>query len=65
MAFLLFMTTWAMILNLMSFASDDQVLLTAVGAAILVLELWLLFEGAAAVRRLLLNRTETGRIPTT
>ena len=65
MAFLLFMTTWAMILNLMRFASDEQVLLTVVGGAILVLELWLLFEGAAAVRRLLLNRTETGGMPGT
>jgi carbon starvation protein len=51
MVFLLFMTTWAMILNLVGFVTDDQVLLSVVGGAILVLELWLLFEGTAAFRR--------------
>mgnify|MGYP001812012403 CR=1 FL=1 len=51
MVFLLVMTTWAMIMNLIPFIGDDQVLLTAVGGAILVLEIWLLFEGAAAIRR--------------
>ncbi len=56
MAFLLFMTTWAMILNLVRFAGDDQVLLTVVGAAILVLEIWLLFEAFSALRRLLRAR---------
>ena len=52
MAFLLFMTTWAMVLNLVRFATESQVLLTLVGGGIFVLELWLLFEAAAAVRRL-------------
>jgi carbon starvation protein len=61
MVFLLAMTTWAMLLNLARFAEDDQVLLTVVGGAILVLELWLLFEGAAAFRQLL-NRREN-RLP--
>jgi carbon starvation protein len=56
MVFLLFMTTWAMLLNLARFAEDDQVLLTAVGGAILVLELWLLFEGVVAFRRLFRRR---------
>ena len=59
MVFLLIMTTWAMLLNLARFAGDDQILLTAVGGAILVLELWLLFEGAVAFRRLF-RRRETG-----
>lgn len=52
MGFLLFMTTWAMILNLVRFAADSQLLLTVVGGAIFVLELWLLLEAAAAFRRL-------------
>ncbi len=56
MAFLLVMTTWAMVLNLVRFVTNDQVLLAAVGGAIFVLELWLLFEGAAAVRRLVAGR---------
>ena len=52
MVFLLFITTWAMTLNLVRFAAEDQVLLAVVGGAIFVLEIWLLFEGAAALRRL-------------
>lgn len=52
MVFLLFMTTWAMALNLVRFVTGDQVLLAVVGAAIFVLELWLLFEAFAAVRAL-------------
>ena len=56
MAFLLVMTTWAMVLNLVRFVTSDQVLLATVGGAIFVLELWLLFEGAAAVRRLMVGR---------
>jgi len=51
MAFLLFMTTWAMILNLLRFTRESQTLLVIVGGAIFVLELWLLFEAAVAVRR--------------
>jgi len=51
MAFLLFMTTWAMILNLLRFTRESQPLLVIVGGAIFVLELWLLFEAAVAVRR--------------
>ena len=58
MVFLLFMTTWAMILNLLRFVTEDQVLLAVVGGAIFVLEIWLLFEGAAALRRLGLGRPE-------
>jgi len=56
MAFLLFTTTWAMTLNLFRFARESQGMLLAVGGAIFVLELWLLFEGAAAVRRVLAAR---------
>jgi carbon starvation protein len=56
MAFLLVMTTWAMVLNLVRFVTNDQLLLATVGGAIFVLELWLLFEGAAAVRRLVAGR---------
>jgi len=51
MAFLLFMTTWAMILNLLRFTRESQTLLVIVGGVIFVLELWLLFEAAVAVRR--------------
>lgn len=53
MAFLLVMTTWAMVMNLMRYWTDSQVMLLAVGAVIFVLELWLIFEASAAVRRAL------------
>jgi carbon starvation protein len=56
MAFLLFMTTWAMVGNLLRFGRERQTMLLAVGGAIFVLELWLLFEGTAAVRRVLAAR---------
>ncbi len=51
MAFLLFMTTWAMVLNLVRYWADSQVVLLAVGGMVFVLELWLVFEAAAVVRR--------------
>jgi carbon starvation protein len=50
MAFLLVMTTWAMVMNLMRYWTDSQVALLAVGGVIFVLELWLIFEASAAVR---------------
>jgi carbon starvation protein len=50
MVFLLCMTTWAMVLNLVRYYAESQVLLLAVGGAIFVLELWLVFEAAGAVR---------------
>jgi carbon starvation protein len=56
MAFLLFMTTWAMVLNLVRYFTDSQGLLLAVGGAIFVLELWLVLEAAGAVRTALAAR---------
>ena len=53
MTFLIFMTTWAMVLNLVRYYNDSQVVLLAVGAAIFVLEFWLIFEGLGALRRVL------------
>ena len=53
MVFLLVMTTWAMVLNLVRYWSDSQPLLLAVGGAVFVLELWLVFEAVAGVRRAL------------
>jgi len=52
MIFLMFMTTWAMVENLIRYFSDSQVLLFCVGGVIFVLELWLVFEAVAALRRL-------------
>jgi len=50
MVFLLFMTTWAMVVNLVRYYSDSHTVLLIVGGAIFVLELWLVFEAAGAVR---------------
>lgn len=50
MGFLFVMTTWAMIVNLLRYWTDSQPLLLGVGGAIFVLELWLMFEAAAALR---------------
>ncbi len=58
MAFLLFMTTWAMVVNLLRYSTDSQALLLAVGGAIFVLELWLVFEAAGAVRRAVRHQAE-------
>ncbi len=57
MIFLMFMTTWAMVENLIRYVSDSQVLLFCVGGVIFVLELWLVFEAVAALRRLWGSRT--------
>jgi len=51
MAFLLFMTTWAMISNLIRYWTQSQALLLGVGGAIFVLELWLIFEATVAFRK--------------
>ena len=56
MGFLLFMTTWAMVLNLLRFVRESQTMLLVVGGAIFALEMWLLFEGAVAVRRVVGSR---------
>ena len=56
MAFLLVMTTWAMVVNMIRYWTDSQAMLLAVGGVIFVLELWLIFEAAAAVRRALGER---------
>jgi carbon starvation protein len=56
MGFLLFMTTWAMVGNLVRYYSDSEALLLAVGGAIFVLELWLVFEAVGAVRNALTAR---------
>jgi carbon starvation protein len=50
MAFLFVMTTWAMVLNLLRYYTESQPLLLAVGGAIFVLEIWLMFEAVAALR---------------
>jgi hypothetical protein len=50
------MTTWAMFINIERFWGNDQTMLLVFGAGIFVLEIWLLFEAAAALKR---ARSET------
>lgn len=52
MTFLLFMTTWAMVGNLIRYFTENQLLLLGVGAAIFVLELWLILEAVIALRKI-------------
>lgn len=56
MAFLFFMTTWAMIGNLIRYWTTSQAMLLAVGGVIFVLELWLIFEAVVVIRRALNRR---------
>ncbi|MEX1998240.1 MAG: carbon starvation CstA 5TM domain-containing protein, partial [Gemmatimonadales bacterium] len=51
MVFLLAMTTWAMVINLMWYWTDSQTLLFGVGGVVFVLELWLVLEAWAALRK--------------
>jgi carbon starvation protein len=52
MAFLLFMTTWAMVEQLADHFASEWTLF-GVGAAIFVLEIWLILEAVGALRRVL------------
>jgi carbon starvation protein len=58
MVFLFFMTTWAMIDQLGSYFRH-QWMLFGVGAAIFVLEIWLILEAVTAIRRALRGEVRT------
>lgn len=60
MGFLLVMTTWAMVLNLVRYATDNQTLLLVVAAAVFALELWLILEAGAALKRAVGRRRARG-----
>lgn len=51
LVFLLFMTTWALILNLVEFIQGGQWVLAPLDAIIFVLAMWLIVEAALALRR--------------
>jgi carbon starvation protein len=65
MAFLLVMTTWAMIVNLARYVTQDQTLLLGVAGAIFVLELWLVLEAGLAIRGALAKRAAFGVVEPT
>jgi len=63
MSFLLVMTTWAMLINLHRYYGEHQMLLLVLGAAIFVLEIWLLFEAVAAARRVFARVPQPVEVP--
>lgn len=56
MAFLLFMTTWAMVTQLGRYFGNEQWLLFGLGAAVFALEIWLILEAVAVYRRMRTTR---------
>ena len=50
LSFLLVMTTWAMVINMIGYWTSETWLLFGVGGLIFVLVLWLVFEALAAIR---------------
>ena len=50
LAFLLVMTAWAMVINMIGYWTSETWLLFGVGGLIFVLVLWLVFEALAAIR---------------
>jgi carbon starvation protein len=50
LVFLLLMTTWALVLNLLEFVQEGQWVLAPLDAIIFVLAIWLIVEAALALR---------------
>jgi carbon starvation protein len=51
MAFILFMTSWALFININKFISSGNTLLTSLGVIIFLLEAWLIVEAVIIIRR--------------
>ena len=49
--FVAFMTTWSMFINIGNYLAQGNLMLTGVGGVILALNIWLILEGLAAIRR--------------
>jgi carbon starvation protein len=60
LAFLLVMTTWALILNLRNFIVAEQWVLAPLDALIFVLAIWLMVEAAISLRAAFQNRGRLG-----
>ncbi len=52
MLFVVAMTAWAMVLNLLKFMHQGKILLLVVAAIILILDVWLLFEGSVVLSKI-------------
>jgi carbon starvation protein len=60
LAFLLVMTTWALVLNLRNFVAAEQWVLAPLDALIFVLAIWLMVEAAMSLRNAFQDRGRVG-----
>jgi carbon starvation protein len=58
LVFLLTMTVWSLILNLINFLTEPDYLLLSIDVIILILALWLIVEAAAAMNRVRISRRD-------
>nr|WP_276509566.1 carbon starvation CstA 5TM domain-containing protein [Nocardioides marinisabuli] len=63
LAFLLVMTSWALVVNLKNFVDDGQWVLAPLDAIIFVLAVWLVVEAALALRRASGSSTDGEQAP--
>ncbi|QUL98830.1 MAG: hypothetical protein IMF26_01755 [Candidatus Fermentithermobacillus carboniphilus] len=56
MVFMVVMTTWGMVANLLNYVAKGDWLLTVIDAIVIVLELWLIAEAWAVIRRVTSNK---------
>jgi carbon starvation protein len=63
LAFLLVMTSWALVVNLRNFVEAEQWVLAPLDAIIFVLAMWLVVEAALALRKAFEERPPAGRLP--
>jgi carbon starvation protein len=61
MVFMIFMTGWAMILNIQKFYSTSNWLLLCIGLAVFVLEIWMIIESAIVFKSV--YGEEAGAVP--
>ncbi|HHW17568.1 MAG TPA: carbon starvation protein A [Firmicutes bacterium] len=56
MVFMVVMTTWGMVANLLNYVAKGDWLLTVIDAIVIVLELWLIAEAWAVIRKVTSNK---------
>lgn len=62
MVFMLFMTGWAMVLNIRKFAVTHNMLLLTIGTIVFLLEIWMIVEAVIALKRYLSGGERTNQI---
>ncbi|RKZ02346.1 MAG: hypothetical protein DRQ10_00210 [Candidatus Hydrothermota bacterium] len=56
MAFMLLMTGWAMVKNIIDYHTKHNILLFVIGIAVFILEIWMVIEAALVLRKYLARR---------